>query len=167
MKVSASTIKQLRDKTSAGIIDCKEALEKSDGDLAKAEGFLKSKGIATAAKKASRETNEGLIESYIHNGGKVGSIVEISCETDFVARTEDFKLLAHDLAMQIAAMNPKVIEISDSDEDDNINEDEDVLLKQTFIKDPEISINDLIQQTIVKVGENIKVRRFTRFSLGD
>ena len=100
MKVSASTIKQLRNKTSAGIIDCKEALEKNNGDLTKAEEFLKSKGIATAAKKASRETNEGLIESYIHNGGKVGSIVEISCETDFVARTEDFKLLAHDLAMQ-------------------------------------------------------------------
>jgi len=167
MKVSASTIKQLRDKTSAGIIDCKEALEKNNGDLTKAEEFLKSKGIATAAKKASRETNEGLIESYIHNGGKVGSIVEISCETDFVARTEDFKLLAHDLAMQVAAMNPKVIEISDSNKEDDINEDEDVLLKQTFIKDPEISINDLIQQTIVKVGENIKVRRFTRFSLGD
>jgi len=167
MKISTSTIKQLRDKTSAGIIDCKEALEKTYGDLTKAEEFLKSKGIATAAKKASRETNEGLIESYIHNGGKVGSIVEISCETDFVARTKDFKLLAHNLAMQIAAMNPKFIEISESNEDHDLNTVEDVLLQQTFIKDPEISINDLIQQTIAKLGENIKVRRFTRFSLGD
>ena len=167
MKILTSTIKQLRDKTSAGILDCKEALEKTDGDLTKAEEFLKSKGIATAAKKASRETNEGLIESYIHNGGKVGSIVEISCETDFVARTKDFKLLAHDLAMQIAAMNPKVIEISKSNENNDLDSNEDVLLKQTFIKDPEISINDLIQQSIAKLGENIKVRRFTRFSLGD
>ncbi|MQG18846.1 MAG: translation elongation factor Ts [SAR202 cluster bacterium] len=167
MKISATIIKELRDKTSAGIIDCKEALEKTNGDLIKAEEFLKSKGIATAAKKASRETNEGLIESYIHNGGKVGSIIEISCETDFVARTEDFKSLAHDLAMQVAAMNPKVIEISESIQNDDIIENEDVLLNQAFIKDPEISINDLIQQTIAKVGENIKVRRFMRFSLGD
>ena len=96
-----------------------------------------------------------------------GSIVEISCETDFVARTKDFKLLAHDLAMQIAAMNPKVIEISKSNENNDLDSNEDVLLKQTFIKDPEISINDLIQQSIAKLGENIKVRRFTRFSLGD
>ncbi|HAL49146.1 MAG: elongation factor Ts [SAR202 cluster bacterium] len=161
------TIKALRDLTSAGIMDCKNALEESSGDIAKAEEILRSKGIASALKKSSRETNQGLVESYIHSGGRIGAIVEANCETDFVARTDDFKSLAHNLAMQVAAMNPKYVDASDIPEGDDENAEEVCLLQQPFIKDPSLSVQDLVREAAGKLGENVQVRRFTRFALGE
>ena len=124
-------------------------------------------GIAKAAKKASRTTNEGLIESYIHSGGRIGVIVEINCETDFVARTDDFKELAHDVAMQVAAMAPLYVDSEDIPDDAESGDQESVLMLQPFIKDPTKSIKDLVGESVGKLGENIRVRRFTRFSLGE
>lgn len=140
-------VKQLRQDSQAGIADCKRALEEAKGDMKKARELLKEWGVAKAAKKGDRETNVGIVESYIHAGGKVGALVSLGCETDFVARTEEFKKLAHEVAMQIASMNPKT------------SED---LLKQPYIRDPKVTIEDLIKQTIAKVGENIKIVAFTR-----
>lgn len=144
-------IKTLREKTGAGIADCREALQQSGNDLAKAENWLKAHGIEKAAKKADRATQQGLVESYVHSG-KIGVLLEINCETDFVARTDDFKKLAHEVAMQISAMNPK---------------DVDILLNQEYIRDPKIKIQDLVKATIAKLGENIQIRRFTRLALGE
>jgi elongation factor Ts len=167
--VPASTtqlIKELRARTSAGVMDCKKALEKSKGDLDKAESFLKEKGIASAAQKASRETDQGLIDTYIHSGGRIGAMIEINCETDFVARTDDFTSLAHDIAMQVAAMSPEFLTMEDAVKNATVTEDK-CLLSQSFIKDPSKTIQDLINETVGKLGENIKVRRFQRFSLGE
>jgi elongation factor Ts len=166
--VTPELIKQLREETSAGVMDCKRALEASDGDLEKAKQFLAEMGIATAAKKADRVTAQGLVESYIHAGGRIGVIVEVACETDFVARTPDFKSLARDIAMQVAAMNPAVLS-----EDEPVPEsaagrvDEVVLLKQPWIKDGSKDIRQLINETIGKTGENIQVKRFARFEIGE
>ena len=167
MEVSVDTIKTLRERTSAGVMDCKRALVESNGDLDKAEEILARMGIASAVKKSSRTTNEGLIESYIHSGGRIGVIVEINCETDFVARTDDFKELAHDVAMQIAAMAPLYVDSEDIPDDSEPGDQESVLMLQPFIKDPTKSIKDLVSESVGKLGENIKVRRFTRFSLGE
>lgn len=167
MEVSVDAIKTLRERTSAGVMDCKRALLEADGDLDKAEEVLARLGIASAAKKASRTTNEGLIESYIHSGGRIGVIVEINCETDFVARTEDFKELAHDVAMQVAAMAPLYVDSEDIPDDAESGDQESVLMLQPFIKDPTKSIKDLVSESVGKLGENIRVRRFTRFSLGE
>ncbi len=167
MPVNIDTIKALRDLTSAGIMDCKSALEESDGDIAKAEETLRSKGIASAIKKSTRETNQGLVESYIHSGGRIGAIVEANCETDFVARTDDFKALAHNLAMQVAAMAPKYVDVSDIPDGDQENVEEVCLLQQPFIKDPSLSVQDLVREAAGKLGENVQVRRFTRFALGE
>jgi elongation factor Ts len=150
--IDVSKIKQLREKTGAGIAECREALEKSAGDLRKAEVWLKEQGIAKAHKKAERQTNQGIIESYLHSGGKLGVLVELNCETDFVARTDEFKNLAHELAMQISAMSPK--DVKD-------------LLGQEYIRDPQMKIVDLIKSAIAKLGENIHVKRFTRIALGE
>lgn len=148
--VDVKLIKQLRDETQASFSDVKKALEQSDGDLKKAHEWLKKHGVEKAAKKADRQTSQGLVESYIHQNGKVGSLVTVLCETDFVARTDDFKNLAHEIAMQVAAMNPK---------------DEAALLKQEYIRDNSITVENLIKQAIGKLGENIRVKSFTRFEI--
>ena len=162
MATNTELIKQLRELTSAGVMDCKRALEESDGDVSKAEKLLKDQGIASAAKKASRETDQGVIETYVHSGGRIAAIVEVNCETDFVARTDEFSSLAHDIAMQIAAMDPATV----GGDEPEANPEESLLL-QPFIKDPSKSIQDLINETVGKLGENIRARRFQRFSLGE
>jgi len=135
--VTAAQVRELRDKTGAGIMDCKRALEESDGDIAKAEAILNKKGLASAAKKAGRSTSEGLVVSYIHTGGRVGSMIELNCETDFVARTDEFEVLGRNL-----------------------------LLEQEYIRDSSMKIADLLTDSIGKLGENIRIRRFSRFELG-
>tara|TARA_B100000809_G_scaffold109230_1_gene107700 strand:- start:855 stop:1298 length:444 start_codon:yes stop_codon:yes gene_type:complete len=147
-------------------MDCKKALEEADGDLDKAEAILTRQGAAKAAGKASRATGEGIIESYIHSGGRIGVLLEINCETDFVGRTNDFKQLAHDVAMQVAAMDPAYIDSENVPEGKMVAQ-EALLLQQPFIKDPSKTISDLVTESIGKLGENIKIRRFTRFSLGE
>jgi len=196
LEITTSMIKDLRETSGAGVLDCKKALEASGGDLEKARVFLQEKGLAAAAKKASREANEGLIEAYVHAGGRVGALIELGCETDFVARLEGFKELAHDLAMQIVAANPLCLTPEDIPPHvleqekttyriqareqgkpeqllDRIVEgklqkyyQEVCLLGQPFIKNDELTVQDVIAQMIAKVGENIVVRRFARFELG-
>ncbi len=167
MDVSVEAIKELRERTGAGIMDCKRALQESNGDLAKAEEILREQGIASAAKKASRATNQGVVESYIHSGGRIGAIVEVNCETDFVARTPDFKELAHDLAMQVAAMSPLYVDDSEIPDGDEVDPQQACIMQQPFIKDPSQTVQDLVNEAISKLGENVRVRRFTRFSLGE
>jgi elongation factor Ts len=164
--VSAAQVKELRDKTGAGIMDSKRALEESDGDIAKAEVLLNEKGLASAAKKAGRETSEGLVVSYIHTGGRVGSMIEMNCETDFVARTEDFEGLGRNLAMQVAAMNPRFVDRASVPDGVDDVKDEELLLEQEYIRDSSMKIGDLIKDSIGKLGENIRIRRFSRFELG-
>lgn len=163
MASTTELIKELRERTSAGVMDCKKALDESNGNVDKAEQILKEQGIASAAKKAGRDTDQGLIETYIHSGGRIGAMVEVNCETDFVARTKEFSDLAHDIAMQVAAMNPSTLEENNTD----IESDNSSLLQQPFIKDPSKNIQELINETVGKLGENIRVRRFKRFSLGE
>ena len=160
-------IKELRTQTGAGIMDCKRALEEVDGDVTKAYELLRERGVALANKKSTRDTNEGVIDSYIHAGSKVGAIIELSCETDFVARTPEFKELAHDLAMQIAAMSPTYIDAQDIPEGSTASAQELCLLEQNFIKDPSKTIRELINDVVARVGENVIVRRFHRFALGE
>jgi elongation factor Ts len=166
LQVSTETIKELREKTGAGIIDCKKALEESCGDIDKACAILNEHGIAIAQKKASRTAGQGLIETYIHAGGKIGAMIEINCETDFAAQTDQFKDLAHNIAMQVAAMCPQFVSKEEITAGTDIDPQTACLLSQTYIKDPSKSIQDVITETIAKVGENIKVRRFVRFELG-
>ena len=166
MPVSAAQVKELRDKTGAGIMDSKRALEEADGDLVKAEAILNAKGLASAAKKAGRETSEGLVVSYIHTGGRVGSLVELNCETDFVARTEEFEALGRNLAMQVAAMSPLHLDRESIPEGVEDVKDEQLLLEQEYIRDSSMKIADLIKEAIGKLGENIRIRRFSRFELG-
>lgn len=147
-------------------MDSKRALEEADGDLAKAEALLNEKGLASAAKKAGRETSEGLVVSYIHTGGRVGSLVELNCETDFVARTDDFEALGRNLAMQIAAMNPLYVDRESVPEDVEGVKDEELLVNQEYIRDSSIQIGEVVKETIGKLGENIRIRRFSRFELG-
>lgn len=150
--VNLEQLKKLREATSASIADCRRALEESNGDFQKALTWLREHGVEKAAKKQGRKTSEGIIDSYIHAGGRVGVILEIQCETDFVARTADFKNLAHELSMQIAAMNPK---------------DVDSLLKQEYIRDTKQKVGDVVKQVIATLGENIKIKRFERFEIGE
>lgn len=149
--ISVDQIKKLREKTGAGIADVRKALEEADGDEKSAEELLKSWGADLAAAKADRAVGQGLVETYIHAGGRVGAMVEINCETDFVARTDEFKNLAHELAMQVAAMDPADVE---------------EFLKQQYIRDASKTIDDLVKESIAKLGENIVVKRFMRFELG-
>lgn len=149
--ITVDQIKKLRAKTGAGITDCRKALEEAGGDFKKAEGLVKSWGLDKAATKSDRAVGAGLVETYIHAGGKVGAIVEIACETDFVVRTDEFKNLAHEVAMQVAAMDPADVE---------------ELLKQDYIRDATKTVDQLVKETIAKVGENIVVKRFMRFELG-
>jgi len=190
-------IKELREATAAGILDCKKALEASGGDLEKAKAYLREKGLAAAVKKADRAAEEGLIEAYVHAGSRVGALIELNCETDFVARTEAFEALAHDLAMQIVATKPLYltpedipldvlekekdiyrVQAGDTGKPEGIIErivegklqkyyQEVCLMKQPFIKDDELTVQDVLTETIAKLGENIVVRRFARFELGD
>lgn len=167
MEISTEMIKELRDKSGAGIMDCRNTLVGCEGDMDKALEVLREKGLLKAQKKAERETSQGLIGVYVHTGGRIGAMVEVNCETDFVARTNEFQELAHCLAMQIAAMNPKYIseeEVAEADED--LDPQADCLLLQPYIKDPTRNVQDLIIETVAKVGENIKISRFARFELG-
>ncbi len=167
MAITVDDIKALRQITGAGVMDSKRALEEASGDIKKAEELLREQGIASAAKKANRATNQGIVESYIHSGGRIGAIVEVNCETDFVARTDEFKDLAHNLAMQIAAMSPSYVDESAVPEDETVEAAQDCLLQQPFIRDPAKTVQDLVNETVGKLGENVRVRRFTRFSLGE
>jgi elongation factor Ts len=151
MNISLDQLKKLREETQAGVLDCRKALEDAGGDFVKAKKLLVAQGIEKAAKKANRETGEGVIESYVHATGKVGVLVEIRSETDFVARNEEFKKLAHEVAIQVAAMNPK---------------DVNALLAMPNIRDAGMTIDALVKQTIAKVGENITIVRFVRYELG-
>ncbi len=166
MHASTETIKELREKTGAGVIDCKRALDEAGGNMEKACEILIQRGIALAQKKSSRAAEQGIIETYVHSGGKIGVMVEINCETDFVARTNEFKELAHDIALQVAAMSPQFVSPEEVPSDANCDPQTDCLLLQPFIKDPTKTIQDIITETVAKIGENIKVRRFTRFELG-
>ncbi|MGB2693546.1 MAG: translation elongation factor Ts [Thermodesulfobacteriota bacterium] len=196
-EITAQMVKELRDTTGAPFIDCKKALEEVSGDLEKALDILKIRGVAKASKKVGRETPEGTVMSYIHAGGKIGVMVEINCETDFVARNEEFQAFAREVAMQIAASNPlyiskdeipeaelerekevmkaqvlesgKPAEIAEKIVEGKIEKyyEEICLLNQTYVRDTKLKIDDLLQALIAKIGENIKIRRFTRFQLGE
>ncbi|MBI4596125.1 MAG: translation elongation factor Ts [Candidatus Tectomicrobia bacterium] len=166
MQVKTDDIKLLRERTGAGVMDCRKALVDAQGDIDKAVKILQECGWAAAEKKASREASMGLIESYVHAGGKLGVIVEVNCETDFVARTSEFQALAHDIALQLAAMNPKYIKAGEVPEAEKDKSPEICLMLQPFIKDPTRTIESLVKDTIAKVGENIQVKRFCRFELG-
>jgi elongation factor Ts len=197
MEITAKAVKELREKTGAGMMDCKNALKETAGDMDKAVEVLRKKGIAKAEKKASREAKDGLVHSYIHPGGKLGVLVEVNCETDFVANTDDFKSFVHNLSMHIAASNPIAItreevpqgivdremriyteQAKESKKPDFIIEKiasgkldkfftENVLLEQPFIRDPDKSIKNYLTEVIAKLGENITIRRFTRYQIGD
>ena len=163
MDIDVKKVKEVREKTGAGIMAAKKALEDSNGDVDKAEEMLKKQGLSNAMKKSGRETSEGVIQSYIHAGNKIGAMVELKCETDFVARTEEFIELTKDLAMQVAAMSPTYIYPEDEGAV-NAN-DEEILISQSFIKDPSLTIEDMIKSMISKVGENIKVSKIIKFDL--
>lgn len=167
MQVSTESIRLLRERTSAGIMDSKRALEDAGGDIDKAEASLREKGVAKAASKADRTTAEGIIESYIHAGSRIGAMVELNCETDFVGRTSDFKDLAHNIAMQVAAMSPLYLDQDEMPAEEAGKPEDLCLLKQSFIKDPSKTIADLVLEVRAKVGENIRVGRFARFGLGE
>jgi elongation factor Ts len=197
MEISAQQIKELREATGAGVLDCRKALVENNGDFNKAVAYLREKGLAAAAKKAGREAKEGAIELYSHGGGRVGVMVEVNCETDFVGRTEQFRAFAHDLALQVAAGNPHYLDVGDVPAEvvesektiarnrakeegkpekvwDKIVEgrlekfyQEACLLKQPFVKDESITVGDLLKRTISTVGENIIIRRFARWELGE
>ena len=166
MAVTTEAIKQLRERSGAGIMDCKRALEEAQGVIEEAEKLLAAKGLAAASKKAERVAEQGLVETYIHAGGKLGAMVEINCETDFVARTDEFKALAHEIAMQVAAMDPQYVSEDDMPEGSKDNPEELCLLNQSFIRDPERTVQDLVTETIARTGENVRVRRYSRFELG-
>ena len=195
--VTAAMVKELRELTGAGMMDCKKALTETEGNIEKAVDFLREKGLAAADKKAGRVAAEGVVETYVHGGGRIGVMVEINCETDFVAKTDDFKSLAHDIALQIAAKNPMVVRREEVSEEvleherevlraQALNEGkpanivekmivgriekyykEICLMEQEFIKDPDKTISQLINEKIAKIGENIIVRRFTVYQLGE
>lgn len=165
MVASMDSIKQLREQTGAGIMDCKRALEDAAGDLDKAKDLLRERGIARAEGRSGREAGQGLVHSYVHSG-RVGALVEVNCETDFVARTDDFKTLVHEIAMQVASMNPAVVSSDDLEPGDGRDPKEVALLEQAYIRDNHKTIRDLVQETIAKTGENIRVNRFIRFELG-
>jgi elongation factor Ts len=156
-------VKELREITGAGFLDCKRALEEVEGDIVNAVEILRQRGLAKAEKKAKREVRQGLVEAYIHTRGRIGVLVEVNCETDFVAQTNELKELAHDLAMQVAATDPSSIGSDELHEE--VVPSQACLLQQPFIKDPEKTVQDIITETIAKVGENIKIGRFARFEL--
>ena len=196
MKITAQMVKELRDKTNAGMMDCIKALGETEGDMEKAVDHLRQKGLAVAAKRADRATSEGVVECYIHGGGKLGVMVEVGCETDFVAKTDGFKEFARDIAMHIAAVNPVSVGRDDvpaemverekeiytaqaleSGKPENIVEkivtgkiekylSEICLMEQKYVKNPDLSIQDLLNELVAKMGENISIKRFARFQIG-
>jgi len=196
-EITAQMVKELRERTGAGFLDCKKALEEANGNMEEAVLILRKKGLAKAEKKLGRQTADGLIGSYVHAGGKIGVLVEVNCETDFVARTEDFQTLVKEIAMQIAAMNPRYISPEDvppevlEREKEILREqviktgksgqvvekivegklkkffEENCLLDQPYIRDPNLTVKELIAQAIAKLGENIRIRRFVRFQLNE
>ena len=166
MKIPVEVVKELRSRTNAGIGDCNKALLEVGGDVEKAIEFLKERGAAIAEKKKDSTTTEGVIEAYVHHTKRIGALVEVNCETDFVARTHEFKGLAHDLAMQIAAASPQFLTTEEIPPEVETDPQTVCLLSQPFIKEPEKTVQEVISETITKVGENIKVRRFARFELG-
>lgn len=176
--MSTEMVKELRQLTGAGIMDCKRALDEAGGNIQKASELLRQQGLAKAEKKAGREAGQGLIHAYIHAGGRIGALIELNCETDFVARTDDFRSLAHDLAMQAAAIPPRFVtvdEVSAKEREEGAAEFGDekqfletaVFMAQPFIKEPRRSIDDVVRDAIAKVGENIVVRRVARFEVGE
>ncbi len=197
MAGASQLVKELREKTGAGILDCQKALQETGDDIEKAVDYLRQKGLAAAQKKSGRETNQGLIHAYIHMGGKIGVLIEVNCETDFVARNEEFKAFVNDLALQVAAAKPLYVKREDIpkelvDKERAIYEgqakemgkppaawpkivegklekfyQESCLMEQAFIKDPAVMVKDLLAQKIAKIGENMNIRRFTRFQLGE
>lgn len=197
MTISAAQVKELRDKTGVGMMECKKALTESNGDVGEAEKILRKRGMAKAAKKAGRATGEGLVDSYLHTGGKIGVLVEVNCETDFAARNEEFKAMVRDIAMHIAAAAPRFVsrdQVSETDlaEEREIARDQALksgkpenvvdkivdgkmdkyvseicLLEQPFVKDPSKTVGDLITESVAKIGENMQVARFSRFVLGE
>jgi len=197
LEITTATVKELRSVTGAGVLDCKNALEEANGDFDKAVELLKKKGLAAAAKRAGRAAKDGIIGHYVHMGGRAAALIEVNCETDFVARTEEFQTLAHDLAMQVVAGQPRYLSREDVPAEvleeerakyraemqdavkpeliiDRIVEGklqkfytEVCLLEQPFIKDDDLTVKDLIAQTIARTGENIRVRRFVRYELGE
>ena len=197
MEVTASLVKELREKTGAGMMDCKKALAETEGDVQKAVDYLRQKGLAAAAKKADRVATDGAIGAYVHAGGKLGVLVEINCETDFVARTTEFQSLLKDIAMQVAATNPRCLRREEVSADDFEREkviyrqqalesgkpekivdmivqgkmekfySEVCLLEQSFVKDPDKKVIDVVNDAIARLGENIQVRRFARYHLGE
>jgi len=166
LQISTDTIKDLREKTGAGVMDCKKALTEAKGNVEKAIQLLNERGIALAEKKSERVAQQGLIESYVHPGGKIGVLVEVNCETDFVARTDEFKDLAHNLALQVAAMCPECVSQDEMSKETDADPKTACLLLQPYIKDPNKTIQEVVTEIIAKVGENIKIRRFVRFELG-
>lgn len=197
MSISASLVKQLREQSGAGMMDCKKALQESAGDLEKAADFLRKKGLADAGKKAGRIASEGLVHAYIHGEGRIGVLIEVNCETDFVARTDKFKTFVNDIALHIAAANPQWLDSEDVPKDilekekaflkeqaaesgkpaqviekmieGRINKffKENTLLGQPFVKNPDIDVNSYAKQMVAELGENIKIRRYSRFQLGE
>jgi elongation factor Ts len=166
MKVSTETIKEVRNRTNAGILDCKDALLEANGDVEGAVEVLKRRGLAVAEKKKDRIVGEGVIEAYIHHTRRIGALVELNCETDFVARTGEFRELARNLAMQVAATSPEFVTVEEMPTEVDLDPQTVCLLSQPFIKEPSKTVQDIITETIAKVGENIKVQRFARFELG-
>ena len=166
MKIPTERIKELRDESGAGVMDCRNALLEAEGDVEKARQILKQRRLFSVEKKEKRTASQGIIEAYIHSGGRIGAMVEVNCETDFVARTGEFNELAHDLAMQIAAMPPQFISEKEVPEGSDIDPQTACLLLQPYIKNPDMTVQDIITEAIAKIGENIKVSRFARFELG-
>jgi len=166
VEITAAMVKELREKTGAGVMESKRALTEANGDMRRAEALLEEWAGGRIAKRAGRATNQGLIETYVHGGGRIGAMVEVNCETDFVARNEAFRELAHDIAMQIAAMDPQYLSADEIPEGTPGRAADLALLAMPFIKDPSKSVEDLVREAIRKTGENIQIRRFARFELG-
>ena len=166
MKISTEAIKEVRNRTSIGVLECKDALLEAGGNVERAIEILRDHGLTVAEKKTNRITKEGTIEAYIHHNRRIGALVELNCETDFVANTSEFRELARNLAMQIAATSPQFITAEEMPEKAKLDPKEVCLLLQPFIKEPERAVQEIITEVIAKVGENIKVRRFARFELG-
>lgn len=167
MEISITMIKELRVQCGSGIMECRNALLEAEGDKEKATQILKERGQLKAARKAERATGQGLVEAYIHTGGRIGAMIELNCESDFVARTDEFKELAHSLAMQVAAQAPLYISKEEAPKEDGEEVESACLLLQPYIKDPAKTVQDVLIETIAKVDENIRVSRFVRFELGD
>ena len=165
MKIPATRVKELREQSGAGIMECRNALLEVEGDIEKALQILKERSLFKAEKKKKRSVSQGLIEAYIHTGGRIGAMVEVNCETDFAAHTDEFKELAHNLAMQVAAQDPQFISREEVPEGADIEAQVACLLLQPYIKNTDVTVQDIINETIAKVGENIKVGRFARFTL--